>query len=155
VRFFSQYDDRLANHGDYDCGVACLRCILDLFRRAVSRDDLVTRCPDEFKKGEKDEGAICLRDLNGLRRIADAFGFVVSDWIEFDSLKDLLPDGNAEAVLIVLRTEGKQHAVVLHDIEEDGKIWIMDPGAESKDFKCVTRQALLDCDPVLLKVTRQ
>jgi hypothetical protein len=49
--------------------------------------------------------------------------------------------------LIVLRTESKQHAVVLRDIEEDGKIWIMDPCAESNDFECVTRQALLDRTP--------
>ena len=38
--------------------------------------------------------AIRLRDLNGLRRIGNAFEFAVSDWIEFESLKGLLPDGD-------------------------------------------------------------
>ena len=155
MKIYKQDDPSLANEGRHDCPIACLRCVLDHFGKEVSRGDLLSEFPVEFKKGTWEEGALSFPDLiPTLERIGDRFGFLVGGKSDFADLDvEFASCGPTDLLWIVMAKKDSEHVVVLRHLEDDGRINIMDPKYD--DFVTVDRDAIANREPTVIKLSKR
>ena len=87
-------------------------------------------------------------------QIAQHFGLLVSDWLEFDDLDgEYASCGQNDLLWIVLTKKDAEHVVVVRNLEGDGGVTIMDPKRDT--FGTTSRDVLRRLDPRLLKLSKE